>query len=503
MVGMMTYPVVFWEAIVWAAALFLLASYLSMLVLTQMGQKSIAFFFFTLICGLALFTRATISFATCLLYGFTLIQILTLQWQRDASIISNLFQNKRLLINALCFGLLVSSLLLFNYTKWGNPFEFYPLEYYKMWDENQKIKYTANGALNLTRIPETISYYFYPSLDNFSNNAPFLNLGSSDRFGLTGIFDYREPTLPITLTQPIATILFILGLFLLPLLVLNCREKTSRTILPSALTSLIPLFFILSIHSLSIRYAGDFLPAIMLFNLFGLFQIVRFLQTRFISQKAPIAKSPLTRFIGTSIMSTLILGSIFLSTAGIFRQNEYWRSLFYYTLIPMESGETVSFSKYGNHSKAVGYLHKGWARDPESFGTWSNTNNPTLLILPPKNTSPENSLIILTKAFVTSNHPEQLVEVWVNGKLNQTVTLRQFDSNEIFIKPLSPINWNAQSWKYLGASLFNKLTQLMGTSNQEVIVIEFQLRNPARPRDLGIGDDNRLLGIGLISATLK
>lgn len=502
MIGMMAYPTAYWEAIVWASALFLVASYFSIATLANGGQKSIPFCTFTLICGLTLFTRATFSFATCLLYAFTVLQLLSLQWQGNASITSNLFQNKLLIKNVFCFGFLVFGLLAFNYAKWGNPFEFYPLQHYKMWDEAQKVKYFAHGALNPTRIPETIAYYFIPALDNFSSTAPFLNLGSAERFGRSGTFDYKELTLPISITEPIATCLFILGLLFMPWALFKYKDKTPYSLLPAALTSLVPLIFILSIHSLSIRYAGDFLPAMMLFGLFALFQIGRLTQNLSVSKAAaPFFHAKNILIVGA--MGTLILVSVFLTTAGIFRQNEYWRSVFHFSLIPIEVGETVSFSHHGNNSKAVGYLHKGWAGEFESFGTWSNTNDPTLLILPPKNLSPKNTLSILTRAFVTPSHPEQIVEVWVNGKQNQTVTLRESNSNEILIKPLIASDWTKQNWSYLGASLFNQLTQLIGTSNQEAIVIEFRLRNPARPKDLGLGEDDRLLGIGLISATLQ
>ena len=501
-IGMMAYPTAYWEAIVWASALFLMASYLSIVTLANRGQKSIPFFAFTLICGLTLFTRATFSFATCLLYGFTAVQLLSLQWQSSRSTTNNLFQNKLLIKNVFCFGLLVCGLLAFNYAKWGNPIEFYPLQHYKMWDEAQKVRYFAHGALNPTRIPETISYYFLPSLDNFSSTAPFLNLGSAERFGQSGTFDYKELTLPISITEPIATIFFILGLILLPWIWIQREDKTARAIFPAALTSLVPLAFIFSIHSLSIRYAGDFLPAFMLFGLFAVFQLGRLIQNLPIGQiTAPFAG--IKHALILSVMGFIVFASLFLSTAGIFRQNEYWRSVFHYSLIPIEVGETVSFSYHGNNSKAVGYLHKGWASELESFGTWSNTNDPTLLILPPQKLSSKNFLKISTRAFVTPNHPEQIVDVWVNGKLNQTVSMRDANLNEILIKPLISSDWTTQNWSYLGASLFNQLTQFVGTSNQEAIVIEFRLRNPARPSDLGLGDDRRLLGIGLISVTLQ
>lgn len=492
MLGMLSFPTPFWEAIVWASALFLLACVLSIYILQSDSQNPSALIIFSLICGFSLFTRATFSFVTCLLYGLTIIQLIFTQVHLGQKL-KLVLSNKSLIIGCIVFSTFLGLLLLFNYLKWDNPFEFYPLQYYKMWSEEQKVRYLSHGALNLTRLPETLSYYFLPVLDNFSATAPFIQMASSAQFSSSGIFDYREPRLAISLTEPIPVLLFLIGMITLPWAIMKRKGKIHLALIPAAVTSLVPIIFILSIHSLSIRYAGDFLPAIMIFGLIGLTQLCVFI------------KYANTRFFITS--STLIIGilvavSMYLSTAGVLLQDALWKKVFDKWLIPMQIGEVVEFKNYGNNDKGVGYLQTGWAEDLETFGTWSDSTTAKLLIMPPSNFQANNALIIQAKAFVTSNHPEQTIEIWVGGKLNQTLQITNPEVQKIIIQSPFAIHWSSPL-KYTSAQLFNLLSKLYNIPTQEPTLIHFVLRNPARPKNLGIGDDDRLLGIGLISMTLQ
>ena len=501
--GMMSFPTPFWEAIVWASALFLLASYLSIRVIQNYSQNKGLLLAFTFICGLSLFTRATFSFTSCLLYGLTALFIIALEKKRGLTI-KSILGNPTLITSILIFAIFLGTLLAFNYAKWGNPFEFYPLQYYKMWSEEQKLRYFSHGALNLDRLPQTLVYYFLPASDNFSSTAPFIQMGNSAQFGSDGTFDYKEPRLAISLTEPIPVILFLIGLISLPWVALKHRSKIYLSFVPAALTSLVPIVFILSIHSLSIRYAGDFLPAIMLFGLFG------FSQALLVSLRLSISfdwgkmiASQFPRALLVIITAAIVICSLYLSASGVLLQNEMWKGAFLNrNLIPIQLGETVPFKHHGNNDKGNGYLQTGWSNDLEEFGTWSNAKTSTLLVSPPSNFKSDNVLIIKARGFVTPNHPEQTIDISVNGKLNQTVKLINPEANEIEIKAPFSVNW-LSSPKYMGISLFNYLTRSVGTPNQEPILIKFELRNPAKPKDLGLGDDERLLGIGLISIRLQ
>ena len=505
-IGMMEYPTAFWEAIVWASALFLMACYFSMLLLNN-KNNSFIFFGFTFFCGLTLFTRATFSMASCLLFAFTVIQMIVdtpRKKNKPHHFFLNIYNNKILLFNCFLFGSFVCCLLIFNYLKWGNPFEFYPMRYYKMWDEAQKNLFFSHGSLRLNRIPETFSYYFLPYIDNFSLSPPFIAFGNHNFFPKMGAFDYQEPTLPLSLTQPIFVLLWVFGAIVAVKLILARQIKRWKFLIPSASVALIPVFLILMIHSLSIRYAGDFLSACVIFGLFGFAQIliltVGWINRRNLLQRILTFRAGLF-FLTLAILLTI--SALYLSVSAVFLQNQYWANAFYrFNLIPIGIGEKVTFHHYGHDSKAVGYLSWGWAPELESFGVWSNDTQSTLLILPPKNISNKNQIALNVRALVNSNYPLQNVEIWVNGQFNQVVQLRDPFSNWIYVNNLLSSSKNFTNISELTKRLYSQLTWYMQLSLAP-IVIEFRYQNPARPKDLGIGEDDRLLSIGLISATLK
>ena len=504
--GMMSYPTVFWEAIIWASALFLLCCSLSVFILQKdkLGKScSALLLIFAFTCGLTLFTRATFSFSACLLFGLTLLQLTLSKWNGKASIRENLFNNSHLIPSAIIFGCLLAGLLAFNFLKWGNPFEFYPLQYYKMWDEAQRIKYFSHGALNLMRIPETFTYYFLPSADNFSTSSPFIALGDSGQFGISGAFDYREPTLPLSITQPISILFALIGILSIAWKILKRQSNALAYLFPAVSASLIPIFFILSIHSLSIRYAGDFLPAIVLLSLYGASQLGAL--NRSFNVPAKIFQQKFGSLWCSSVMLAsviTILISAYLSTAGIFLQNELWRNLFYFRLIPMEIGETIQFKNHGDNSKGVGYLRAGWSKELESFGTWSNSGKSILFIMPPQNLHADNYLTLNVRSLVTLNHPEQTIKINLNGLPLQDLKITDNDLHEIRIDHLFRANLLNGGLHNIGSTTFYYLQRIIGTPIQEPIVLEFILMNPATPKNLGVGEDERSLGIGLISATL-
>lgn len=504
MLGMLSYPTVFWEAIIWASALFLSSCMLSFYTLQNYQKKPGILFIFAGICGVTLFTRATISFATCLLFSLTIIQLIAQEWQVKRGFIQNIFGNKFLISSILLFAFSVGSLLTFNYIKWGKPFEFYPLQYYIMMSDAQKARYFAHGALSFDRIPQTFSYYFLPSPDNFSTSAPFIKTGSISHIGDTSSFDYiSEPSLPITITQPLAILLSLIGVLSAPLLFLQRKKKMYRALIPSSITTLIPIVFILCVHSLSLRYMGDFLSAILIYALIGLSNLPNLIPNKLRSLCA--TSKPTWAFIPlVCIGITVGISCLLLSTAGALLQNEYWKIPFLnFNLLPMKNGEVVNFKLYGNNGKAVQYLHKGWSSELEEFGVWSNSNTATVVFQPPNNFNINGRLLIKARAFVTPAHPEQIIDILINGKHKQTVKLNNPDFNQIIIKsPFSTYELGGNP-SLIGSSLFNLLTMLLGVDSQMPIYVTFNIHNPARPSDLGIGKDDRLLGIGLISATLE
>lgn len=117
----------------------------------------------------------------------------------------------------------------------------------------------------------------------------------------------------------------------------------------------------------------------------------------------------------------------------------------------------------------------GWAW-PESWGVWSEGSK-TKVVLPMPAGNPK-TLTIDFRAFITAAHPKQTVEVVINNKIEQTVIFSRDQENQITIN-------------------------LAQNDFREYIVIELRLPDAMSPKDLGIGDDIRPLGVGLVRAEFR
>lgn len=134
-------------------------------------------------------------------------------------------------------------------------------------------------------------------------------------------------------------------------------------------------------------------------------------------------------------------------------------------------GEQINFSRFGKYVKA--YLDNGWSI-PENWGTWSMSERATLTIPLPA-TNPKK-LIIFTQAFIVENHPHQNVNLIIHGKnskQNLNFVLNKRFKNQVEI---------------------NLLPSLLEGDN---LKLEFEFPLAISPKALGIGNDTRLLAIGL------
>lgn len=131
----------------------------------------------------------------------------------------------------------------------------------------------------------------------------------------------------------------------------------------------------------------------------------------------------------------------------------------------------ISFAKGG---EGVELLGAGWSQ-PEAWGVWSDGNLARIYI--PKPAQTPKKLFLDLRAFVSPEIPVQDVSIFLN---DQFAAEYKFDKGE---GNLLPINLP------------------VGTEN--FYKIGFQLKTPARPSDLGLSKDRRLLGIGLVSAKLE
>ena len=135
-------------------------------------------------------------------------------------------------------------------------------------------------------------------------------------------------------------------------------------------------------------------------------------------------------------------------------------------------GEKINFAiDWQDRSE---FIRNGWAEREAWGGIWSNSKNAQLrLPLPIK---PAKNLKLNVRAFVNEKKETQKIFILVNGVPEKSIELTHFDNNEIDI-PIST-----------------------ALSKLPFITIDFQFPDATSPKKLGIGEDDRILGIGLKSA---
>jgi hypothetical protein len=125
------------------------------------------------------------------------------------------------------------------------------------------------------------------------------------------------------------------------------------------------------------------------------------------------------------------------------------------------------YKKIVNEGKFIG---EGWSTQ-EPWGRWSNGPHSQLMVpLPTEDTS---ALKITFNAFITTSHPNLNFKVSINGSQAQTYAITKVENNLISISIPSA----AKSLSHLK--------------------IDFDFLNPVSPKELGIGTDERKLGIGI------
>ncbi|MEJ8854752.1 DUF6311 domain-containing protein [Variovorax robiniae] len=125
------------------------------------------------------------------------------------------------------------------------------------------------------------------------------------------------------------------------------------------------------------------------------------------------------------------------------------------------------------------YLGSGWS-NPEKWGNWSDGSTAELII-PLGDRIPE-SLTIEWFAFVSKAHPKQSVEVVIGGMSIRKFEVTSPDRNIVEIEiPRSAIDSNGYDRR---------------------LPVQFKLSNSVSPLALGISDDSRNLGIGILALTV-
>jgi hypothetical protein len=138
----------------------------------------------------------------------------------------------------------------------------------------------------------------------------------------------------------------------------------------------------------------------------------------------------------------------------------------------LKIGEIVRFTKAGNGRSK--FMLNGWGYT-EDWGTWAV--EPTANVVLPMPDGDPTKLIISANAFLTPSHPEQKVDIFING-----------------IKVADQLVLAKQMGNVLELALPSGVKPVGRPVN-----IEFRSINPISPLAAGISGDDRRLGIGLVS----
>lgn len=141
----------------------------------------------------------------------------------------------------------------------------------------------------------------------------------------------------------------------------------------------------------------------------------------------------------------------------------------------IELGKPIYFSRQSVGRKE--FLLDGWGPYGEDWGSWSEEDEAALILpLPIKNPQVLN---LEVRAFVVPQHSKQIIEIFIDDILVKKASLERFEGNLISL-PLSRLK-----------------------SGQDFIKVRIKLINPASPKSVGIGDDDRKLGIGMVKAIFQ
>jgi hypothetical protein len=136
----------------------------------------------------------------------------------------------------------------------------------------------------------------------------------------------------------------------------------------------------------------------------------------------------------------------------------------------IELGSTIDFSKpwMARHQ----FIGPGWFSEIESWGGIWSAKNQTQLVLPMP-TNPPRSITFIANALVTPKHPQQRVEILLDGDLQKTVTLKQANDNQFTV--LIP----------------------QALQQAKTITIDLRFLDAISPQSLGMNADARTLALGL------
>jgi hypothetical protein len=135
------------------------------------------------------------------------------------------------------------------------------------------------------------------------------------------------------------------------------------------------------------------------------------------------------------------------------------------------SGSNFKPLYFSNHELKC-FLKSGWSEHQENWGVWSTNTKAEINIPLPDKKIHEVSFEL--RAFIPNKHTAQRVEIKVDGHLIKTVVLLSPDYN-LIRAPLTP-------------SMLSK----------KFLMVELLIPDAISPKQVGISEDDRKLGVGLI-----
>jgi len=123
----------------------------------------------------------------------------------------------------------------------------------------------------------------------------------------------------------------------------------------------------------------------------------------------------------------------------------------------------------------------GWAQ-PESWGVWAI--KPEAKFLLPMPSSNPKYLSFNLRAFVSAKNPSQKLEIIVNGQIQKTLLLKKASDNLVQLEVADLLR-------------YSKEADITSPKKLEII---FRSTPTFSPKSIGLGNDDRLLSVGLVSA---
>lgn len=247
---------VFWEVILWGQAIFTLLLLFTLKYLDRKNLSSLVVVL--LIASCALFTRPTYAVGASVLVFTLFIYTIFSKNYKQAPIY-------------LIYIIGLAFLGYLNYKRWGNVFDFAPLQFHEQMLGNKRGELAAiSPSISLYRIPDALTYYFGIFGGNLNLSPPFVHGVTKEFFFKLGYFDNREMNYSIPLLLPVNFLLSVYGFFLLLKNYKIFSKENLYKLLFLIFVCSVLAFIMLTLISLALRYRGEFFPLLSITSMIGI-----------------------------------------------------------------------------------------------------------------------------------------------------------------------------------------------------------------------------------------